>query len=70
VKALVRKAGYQCAVTTNYPAKRNDRYALRRIKITESNGSLFNFWMKLSGLYGGLAKKNTEMKAPLNGYAA
>ena len=51
IKALVRAQGYAAAVTTNYGNKRHDPYALHRIKIGESKGSLFNFWIKLSGLY-------------------
>ncbi len=59
VRQLSEQAGYQCAVTTNYASKRKEmwggtRYdvmALRRVKISESRGSLFSFWLKVSGLY-------------------
>ncbi len=51
VKSLVKEAGYHGAVTTNRGRDRHDPYALRRIKITEGGGSLFNFWAKTSGLY-------------------
>ena len=51
VKRLVEQAGYRGAVTTNYGKSRKDVYALRRIKITECDGSLFSFWAKVSGLY-------------------
>lgn len=50
-KALVAREGYRGAVTTNYGEKNRDLYALHRIKATEANGSLFNFWLKVSGIY-------------------
>ena len=50
-KALVAKEGYRGAVTTNYGDQLKDLYALHRIKATEANGSLFNFWLKVSGIY-------------------
>lgn len=51
VKVLLAKEGYKGAVSTNYGDKAHDLYALHRIKITDANGSLFNFWIKTSGLY-------------------
>ena len=50
-KAMVAKEGYRGAVTTNYGGESNDLYALHRIKATEANGNLFNFWLKVSGIY-------------------
>ncbi|MBI4352366.1 MAG: polysaccharide deacetylase family protein [Candidatus Omnitrophica bacterium] len=46
-----RKAGYKGAVTTNHGLRKHNPYALHRIKITERAGNLFNFWVKLTGLY-------------------
>ncbi len=51
IERLVKAQGYEGAVTTNYKRSRHDPYALHRIKVGESKGSLFNFWLKLSGLY-------------------
>ncbi len=51
IKELVKKAGYDGAVTTNYGKPKNDPYLLHRIKVTETGGNLFGFWMKTSGLY-------------------
>lgn len=61
VKSLVEREGYAGAVTTNYGRTRHDPYALHRIKITEGRGSLFSFWVKVSGLYH-LGKKRIEIK--------
>ena len=59
IKNLVLQEGYRGAVTTNRGGDRHDPYAIRRIKITEGGGSLFNFWSKISGLYRvGKAVKN------------
>ncbi len=55
----VREAGYEGAVTTNYKAPLLDPYALRRVKVSDANGSLFNFWAKTSGFYH-LGKKRVE----------
>jgi len=47
----VHEAGYLCGCTTNRGfSRRKDRYALRRIKITERDVG-FRFWAKLSGFY-------------------
>lgn len=51
IKNLVIQEGYRGAVTTNRGKDRHDPYALRRVKISEGGGSLFNFWIKISGLY-------------------
>ncbi|OGW80384.1 MAG: hypothetical protein A3C47_04875 [Omnitrophica bacterium RIFCSPHIGHO2_02_FULL_51_18] len=51
IKQQVIREGYRGAVTTNRGKDRHDPYALRRVKISEANGSLFNFWIKTSGLY-------------------
>lgn len=61
-KVLIEALGYQGAVTTNYDAEPKDPYAIRRIKISEGKGSLFNFWIKVSGLYH-LGKKRIPIKA-------
>lgn len=50
-KESVEQAGYRGAVTTNHGKKSGDAYALRRVKIKESGGSLFNFWLKTTGIY-------------------
>jgi len=51
IKAMVRRAGYKGACTTNRGEGR-DVYELRRIKITNSDmNKPFNFWAKLSGYY-------------------
>lgn len=50
-KAEIGKAGYRGAVTTNYGRLKHDPDALHRIKITEANGNLFEFWIKISGIY-------------------
>lgn len=50
-QALVEAEGYQAAVTTNYGRNKHVPTALHRIKISESRGSLFSFWIKVSGLY-------------------
>ena len=60
IKELVKKAGYDGAVTTNYGKPENDPYALHRIKITEAGGNLFGFWIKTSGLYH-LGKKRIRV---------
>jgi peptidoglycan/xylan/chitin deacetylase (PgdA/CDA1 family) len=50
-RGLVEKEGYEIALTTNRGKQKNDLFALRRVKVSESGGSLFNFWIKTSGLY-------------------
>ena len=51
IETMVSDAGYEGAVTTNYGEAKADLYAIRRIKIGESAGNLFNFWIKVSGYY-------------------
>ncbi|MFH1503828.1 MAG: polysaccharide deacetylase family protein [Candidatus Omnitrophota bacterium] len=47
----VKEAGYLCACTTNRGfSKGLDRFALRRIKVTDKDIG-FKFWAKLSGFY-------------------
>ncbi len=61
-EALLKTLGYQGAVTTNYGLRRGDAYAIPRIKITDARGNLFNFWLKVSGLYH-LGKKRIPLRA-------
>ena len=53
-----RQAGYLAAFTTNRTASRSmiDRYALRRIKVTERDSSPMLFWAKVSGYYDGFRR--------------
>jgi peptidoglycan/xylan/chitin deacetylase (PgdA/CDA1 family) len=51
LKELVKEAGYHGAVTTNYGRGRHDPYMLHRVKVSDSSRNLFNFWLKVSGLY-------------------
>ena len=53
VQAVARQAGYLAACTTNRMASPNgvDRFALRRIKVTERDGHPLLFWAKVSGYY-------------------
>ncbi len=53
VQDVVEQAGYRAACTTNRAVSRAiiDRYALRRIKITERDAHPPLFWAKLSGYY-------------------
>jgi hypothetical protein len=47
----VKEAGFLCACTTNRGYSGNvDRFALRRIKITNRDKG-FSLWIKLSGFY-------------------
>ena len=50
---IVEAAGYRAAFTTNRASFQNgvDRFALRRVKITERDRSPWLFWAKLSGYY-------------------
>jgi peptidoglycan/xylan/chitin deacetylase (PgdA/CDA1 family) len=52
-QALVKQAGYLAACTTNRAFSMNgdDRFALRRIKVTERDGSSLLFLAKVSGYY-------------------
>ena len=62
-QAIAKQAGYRAACTTNRAAASAtaiDRYALRRIKITERDAHPFLFWFKLSGYYDAFR----ELKAP------
>lgn len=53
VKKIARETGYIGAVATNpkkgYP--KNDPYALKRIRISESSKNMFVFWLETSGYY-------------------
>ncbi|HDZ77016.1 MAG TPA: polysaccharide deacetylase family protein [Candidatus Omnitrophica bacterium] len=53
VRKAVIDAGYSGAVVTNlgkdYP--RDDIYALRRVRISESSANMFVFWIETSGYY-------------------
>lgn len=62
IRELVKEAGYEGAVTTNYFKRKHDVYALHRVKISEGGGSLFNFLAKVSGWYH-LGKKRIEREA-------
>jgi len=62
VKAMVKKAGYKGACTTNrgLVAQNTDVYELKRIKVTNSDmNSPFNFWTKLAGFYNFFRSKKT-----------
>jgi len=50
---VVKRAGYRAACTTNRRAFETgiDRFALRRIKMTERDGAALLFYAKLSGYY-------------------
>ncbi len=61
-KKIVEDAGFSGAVTTNWGTAKADPYSVRRIKITDRAGNLFNFWIKLSGLYH-LGKKRIPVPA-------
>ena len=51
VLKIVKEAGYICGCTTNRGfSKKLNRFALRRIKITQKD-TPFTLWAKLSGLY-------------------
>lgn len=53
VQVLVKEAGYRAACTTNRasPLGGIDRYALRRIKMTEGDANPLLFYAKISGYY-------------------
>ena len=61
IERQVGEAGYEGAATTNYGKDRRDPYAVHRIKIGESSGNLFHFWVKTSG-YAYLGKKRVTAK--------
>jgi peptidoglycan/xylan/chitin deacetylase (PgdA/CDA1 family) len=59
-KELVTQAGYKGACTTNrgFVKFNRDVYALKRIKVTNSDGNKpFSFYLKLSGYYNLLRKE-------------
>ena len=61
-KAMVRRAGYKGACTTNKgsAAQSEDVYELKRIKITNSDTNKpFGFWAKLSGYYNFFRSKKS-----------
>ena len=53
VQEIVRQAGYRAACTTNRVSLMRgiDRFAIRRVKITERDGAGPSLWVKLSGYY-------------------
>jgi len=55
IQELVKISGYLSACTTNRGRQathlNNDLFALKRIKVTDSQANLFVFWVKLSGYY-------------------
>lgn len=53
VQAIVKEAGYRAACTTNRMSSRQimDRFALRRIKVTERDRHALFFLAKISGYY-------------------
>jgi len=53
IRKVVMDAGYSGAVATN-PGKdytKNDVYALKRVRISESSANMFVFWVEASGYY-------------------
>ena len=60
VQAIVKQAGYRAACTTNRGCSLSmiDRYALRRIKVTERDANPLLFWAKLSGYYDSFRQLN------------
>ena len=52
-QAVAKEAGYVAACTTNRARSRLvvDRYALRRVKVTERDSHPLLFWFKVSGYY-------------------
>lgn len=63
VEDVVKEAGYEGAVTTNYKSADHDPFAIRRVKVSDAHGNLFNFWAKASGFYH-VGKKKVEAMAP------
>ena len=61
-QAVIRQAGYRAACTTNraVSAKGVDRFALRRVKVTERDRHPWLFLAKLSGYYDAFR----QLKAP------
>ena len=65
VKAMVKKAGYKGACTTNVgPGRFNeDAYALKRIRVKNSDTNKpFSFWAKLSGYYNLFRRPRLEVE--------
>ncbi len=63
IRELVVEAGYKLAVSTKtgrcFP--RNDLFALKRVRISESSSNLINLWTKLSG-YQAFFKDNKKCR--------
>ncbi len=56
IKEMVKRAGYKCGLTTNRGySKQIDIYALRRIKMKDSDKGI-SLWFKLSGFYDAFRK--------------
>lgn len=57
-QAVTKAAGYRAACTTNRATSfaMEDRFAIRRIKITNRDANPFSFWFKLSGYYDAFRK--------------
>lgn len=53
IQAIVKQAGYRAALTTNRAVSRIgiDRFALRRVKMTERDAQPLRLWAKVSGYY-------------------
>jgi peptidoglycan/xylan/chitin deacetylase (PgdA/CDA1 family) len=65
VKEMVKQAGYKGACTTNrgFANFNSDIYELKRVKVTNSDmNKPFSFWVKLSGYYNILRKKQHPHK--------
>lgn len=65
VKAMVKRAGYKGACTTNIgPGRFNkDVYALKRIRVKDSDPDRpFSFWAKLSGYYNLFRRPRLEVE--------
>ena len=62
VQAIVRQAGYRAACTTNRlsPQPGLDRFALRRVKVTDRDRHPLMFWAKICGYYDAFR----QLKAP------
>ena len=61
VQAAAKDAGYRAACTTNRLSDQRgvDRYALRRIKMTDRDVSPWSFFAKISGYYDGFRQLRT-----------
>lgn len=57
-QVVAKQAGYRAAVTTNrtFSTSRFDRFAIRRIKVTDGDANPWLFWAKLSGYYDAFRK--------------